>query len=69
MEEFNLEIGEYYFINNTKRVLYWDGEKWMKPKKDVRGRYGGWIEPLEKQPKIKSVINVKETDYAGFYKV
>ena len=45
-----LETGSYYRINGTKKKLYWDGERWMKPKKDVRGSYGGWIAPLEKQP-------------------
>ncbi len=62
-----LEEG-YYQINNTKKILYWDGEKWMKPKKDVRGNYGGWIEPLEKQPKIKSTTPVEDTEYAPLFR-
>lgn len=33
-----------------QKKLYWDGEKWMKPQKDSRGSYDGWIAPLEKQP-------------------
>lgn len=45
-----LESGNYYRINGTKKKLYWDGEKWMKPQKDSRGSYDGWIAPLEKQP-------------------
>ena len=45
-----LESGNYYRINGTKKKLYWDGEKWMKPQKNSRGSYGGWIAPLEKQP-------------------
>lgn len=45
-----LESGNYYRINGTKKKLYWDGEKWMKPKKDSRGSYDGWIAPLDKQP-------------------
>ena len=45
-----LESGNYYRINGTKKKLYWDGEKWMKPRKDSRGSYDGWIAPLEKQP-------------------
>ena len=28
-----LETGNYYRINGTKKKLYWDGEKWMKPQK------------------------------------
>lgn len=40
----------YYRINGTKKKLYWDGEKWMKPQKDNRGQYSGWIMHLEKQP-------------------
>ena len=45
-----LETGSYYRINGTKKKLYWDGERWMKPKKDSRGSYDGWIAPLDKQP-------------------
>ena len=50
-----LEQGEYYKINGTNRILCWDGERWMKPAKDTRGSYSGWLSPLEKQPSIKSV--------------
>lgn len=50
-----LEIGEYYRINGNI-VLYWDGEKWMKPVKDVRKNYGTYNTRLEKQPtNIKSI--------------
>jgi len=45
-----LETGCYYRINGTKKKLYWNGEIWMKPQKDSRGSYGGWIAPLDKQP-------------------
>ncbi len=45
-----LETGNYYRINGTKKKLYWDGEKWMKPQKDSRGSYDGWITQLDKQP-------------------
>ena len=45
-----LETGNYYRINGTKKKLYWDGEKWMKPQKDSRGSYDGLIAPLDKQP-------------------
>lgn len=60
METNEIEVG-YYIINGTKRVLYWDGEKWMKPVKDQQGRMGIWLGRLEKQPKVKSVkpIEVK----------
>lgn len=44
-----LEIGEYYRINGNI-VLYWDGEKWMKPQKDNRGNYGTYNSHLDKQP-------------------
>ena len=51
-----LKAGEYYRINKTKKILYWDGEKWMKPVKDRQKRYGTFISNLEKQPtNIKSV--------------
>jgi len=50
-----LESGEYYRINGTKKILYWDGEKWMKPAKDNRGSYSGWITALPSQPKVKFV--------------
>ena len=46
--------GEYYRINNTKRVLYWDGEIWMKPVKDQQKRYGAWNTYLDKQPNVRS---------------
>jgi hypothetical protein len=49
-----LEIG-YYRINGTKRILYCDSEKWMKPAKDNRKSYSGWVSHLDKQPKMKSV--------------
>ena len=58
-----LESGNYYRINGTKKKLYWDGEKWMKPVKDSRGSYDGWIAPLEKQPtnfKFAQEISISE---------
>jgi len=56
MELSKLEIGEYYRINGTKKILYWDGEKWMKPVKDMRKNYGTYNAHLDKQPtNIKSV--------------
>lgn len=54
-----VQLGKYYQINGTKKVLYWDGEKWMKPIKDNSGKYGGWIGHLEKQPtNIKTIKEV-----------
>lgn len=55
-----VEQGKYYQINNTKKVLYWDGEKWMRPVKDSMGKYDGWIGHLEKQP--TNVKTVKKVD-------
>ena len=58
-----LESGNYYRINGTKKKLYWDGEKWMKPVKDSIGSYDGWIAPLEKQPtnfKFAQEISISE---------
>jgi hypothetical protein len=46
---------EYYRVNNSKRILYWDGEQWMKPEKDSRGVYSGLLSYLDKQPNVKSV--------------
>ncbi len=57
----NLKLGCYYRINGTKKILYWDGEKFMKPVKDNRGKYS-FVSPMEVQPKIKSVELVKESD-------
>lgn len=54
----NLQQGKYYQINGTKKVLYWDGENWMQPAKDTRGKYGEWLRHLENQP--TSVKIVKE---------
>ena len=55
----NLESG-YYLINNRK-VLYWTGELWQESVKDSRGNHGGWIRPLEKQPKIIKTIHEYNT--------
>lgn len=45
-----LKQGCYYRINGTKKKLYWDGEKWLKPTKDSRCCFSGWVSNLEKQP-------------------
>ncbi len=58
----------YYVINNTKKVLYWDGELWRKPVKDQQGRFSGWLTNLEKQPNIKTATPVEETEYKNLYK-
>jgi hypothetical protein len=63
-----METG-YYQINNTKKVLYWNGEEWCKPQKDTRGKYGGWITPLEKQPKVKVATPIEETEYKSLYEL
>lgn len=47
-----LEAGEYYKINGTKKILYWDGKKWMKPIKDSIGSYSGLISEMSNQPKF-----------------
>ncbi len=67
--EFNKEIeADYYQINNTKKVLYWDGEEWKQPVKDNYKRYT-YIGHLEKQPtNVKTVTPVWETEYAWQYK-
>ena len=60
---FQLEDGEYYRINGTKKVLYWDGNKFMKPIKDRMKRYGTYVAELEKQPKnIHTIEQVKIKD-------
>lgn len=53
--------GEYYQINGTKKVLYWDGKEWRKPVKNSAGSYeDGFILPIEKQPvRIKTVTQVR----------
>jgi len=60
-----LESGEYYRINGTKRILYWDGDKWMKPVKDVQKSFGSYVGPLDKQPKVKSFekVGLNELQY------
>jgi hypothetical protein len=59
MDLTQLEQGEYYRINNTKKILYWDGSQWMKPAKDIRGNLGVYIQHLDKQPNnIKSVEKI-----------
>lgn len=52
-----IEEGVYYRINGTKRVLYWDGEKWMLPVKNTRGEYFA-ARLMDKQPKVKSYERV-----------
>lgn len=45
----------YYYINDTLKVLHWDGEKWQQAVKDRQNMYT-FVRDLEKQPKnIKSV--------------
>lgn len=56
-----LEEGEYYRINNTKKILYWNGTLWMKPVKDNRGNIGTWLANLDKQP--KNIKNVEKVDF------
>lgn len=64
----NLEPGTYYQINNTKKVLYWEGDEWMKPEKDHYKRFT-LLSRLEKQPtNVKTVIPVEETEFAWQYK-
>jgi hypothetical protein len=58
----------YYQINNTKKVLYWNGENWMRPEKDTRGQYSGWISHLDKQPKVKVATPIEETEYKNMYR-
>lgn len=59
----NLQAGCYYRINGTKKILYWDGEKFMKPVKDNRGSYkSGWLSHLESQPKVKNLELVQQSD-------
>lgn len=53
----------YYIINNTKKILYWDGKEWKKPVKDSRGSYSGLLSRLQKQPKIKSIIAADENRF------
>ena len=56
-------MGEgYYRLNGTKRILYWDGEKWMKPIKDQQGRLGTWLGKLDKQPKVKSAEYIPDVN-------
>jgi hypothetical protein len=57
-----LEDGEYYRINGTKNILYWDGSKWMKPEKDQQKRYGAWNSHLDKQP-----TNIKFVELVDIY--
>jgi hypothetical protein len=61
-----LTEGCYYRINGTKKILYWNGEKWMEPAKDRQGRYGSYIRHIEKQPNnIKTIqlVDVKDIMY------
>lgn len=58
-----LESGEYYRINETKKILYWDGSQWMKPERDNRGRFSGLLSRLNHQPgNIKNVTLVTDEE-------
>lgn len=61
-KEMILEEGEYYRINNTNKVLYWNGTEWMNPVKDAQKRLGTYVAKLDKQPLIKSVEAVTPKD-------
>jgi len=61
----DLKTGEYYRINGTKKILYWDGSEFKKPVKDNQKRYSGWIGRIEKQPKFKFGELIKEQDLNG----
>jgi hypothetical protein len=56
--------GEYYRINGTQKILYWDGDKWMKPEKDHQKRWGTWVGPLSKQP-----TNIKKVELVNISKL
>lgn len=58
-----MEREEGYYLINGKRVLYWSGSEWMESVKDKRGSHGGWVRPLEKQPKIIKSIETYNTRY------
>ena len=53
----NLISGDYYFINGTKKKLYWDGYEWRKP-----SRTKGFVTKLDTQPKFKYAIKCSEYD-------
>lgn len=53
---------EYYLING-RRVLYRQNGEWWEAVKDRQGRYGSYISPLEKQPKIIKKIESYNTGY------
>jgi hypothetical protein len=57
-----LKKGEYYRLNGTKKILYWNGEVFMQPVKDNQKKYSGWIRHIEKQPKFKFAELIKEQD-------
>jgi len=48
----------YYRINDTKKILQWNGVEFLKPLKDQQGRYGSWLERIESQPNVKFVQEV-----------
>jgi len=49
----DLKLDTYYILNRTNRILYWNGSKWMKPHKDIKGSYKGFVCLLDKQPNFK----------------
>jgi hypothetical protein len=60
-----IEPHEYYRINGTKKILYWDDEKWIKPEEDSRKNYGTYNSHLQKQP--TNITSVELVDIRTIY--
>ena len=65
MKSIDLIQGNYYRINRTKKILYWDGTEWLKPIKDQQKKYGTWLSRLDKQP--TNIKNLEIVDISEIY--
>jgi len=57
-----MELKEHEYYQVGQRLLYWDGEKWMKPVKDSRGNIGGYLTDCEQPKKIKDIMHVPDVN-------
>jgi hypothetical protein len=59
-----LVAGEYYRINGTRKILYWCGEAWHKPVRDLQKRFGIWVSTMNPQP-----TNIRKVAIVNIHKV
>lgn len=56
-----MELQEHEYYQVGKRLLYWDGEKWMKPVKNLQGRYS-YLQDTNQPVKSVEPIHIADPD-------